>query len=151
MAAAVGALLIERLVGLLLLASDLLGRLAVGISRASEERAEAAFFQHHRPPAIFAVFPLALFLKIGLDHIRQVHRKLARVGAVGVAGAGNEAAMLTPLDDQRLAALLARQVGGLLHPLDVGHVLFGVLQVMVEFFVKIGHGAPPVEFAFLDF
>ncbi len=58
--------------------------------------------------------------------------------------------MLAPLDDQRLAALLADQVGGLFHPLDVGHVLFGVLQVLVELAVELAHGRAPVERPFFD-
>ena len=68
----------------------------------------------------------------------------------GIAGAGDEAAVLAPLDHQGLAALLADQVGGLLHPLDVGHVLFGVLQVLVEALVELAHGLAPVELAVFD-
>ena len=51
--------------------------------------------------------------------------------------------MPAPLDHQILAALLARQAGGPLHPLDVGHVLFGVLQVLVEPFVELADGLAP--------
>ena len=35
--------------------------------------------------------------------------------------------------------------------LDVGHVLFGVLEILVEALVELGHGDAPVEFAIFDF
>ena len=58
--------------------------------------------------------------------------------------------MLAPLDHQGLAALLANQVGGFLHPLDIGHVLFGVLDILIEALVELAHGGTPIELAVFD-
>src|ERR1035441_1131856 len=54
------------------------------------------------------------------------------------------------LDHQGPAALLADQVGGPFHPLDVGHVLFGVLQVFVELFVELPDGHAPGDLPRFD-
>jgi len=71
------------------------------------------------------------------------------VGAFGVAGASDETAVLAPLDHQGLPHFShVKSVAS--HPLDVGHVLFGVLQVFVEALVELRHGGAPVELAFLD-
>src|SRR5579885_2624255 len=106
--AALRALLIERLIGFLLLPADLLRGLAIGISGACQERSEPAFFQDHRPAAVLAIFFVALLGQIDFVDIRQVDRQLARVGALGIAGARDEAAVLAPLDHQALAALRTR-------------------------------------------
>ena len=58
--------------------------------------------------------------------------------------------MLAPLNHQGFAALLAGQVGGLLHPLDVGHMLFGVLQIFVELFVELADGFAPGNLSRFD-
>src|SRR5208283_5452573 len=148
--AALRADFVQLLVGLLLRAANRLGGFAVRVAGASEEGAEAALLEHHGPAAILAVLFVALLGKIGLVDIRQIHRQLARVCAIRIAGAGNEAAVFAPLDYQRLAALLANQVGGLLHPLDIRHVLFGVLQVLVEALIELLHGDAPVDLPVLD-
>ena len=59
--------------------------------------------------------------------------------------------MLAPLDHQRRATLFALLVRGLLHPLDVLHVLFGILEILLEFLVEVGQGVGPLLFAFFDF
>ena len=59
--------------------------------------------------------------------------------------------MLAPFDHQRRATFFALLVCGLFHPLDVFHVLLGVLQVLLEFLVELGHGVLPFFFAFFDF
>ena len=59
--------------------------------------------------------------------------------------------MFAPLDHQRRAALFTLLVGGLLHPLDVFHVLFGILQVLLEFLPEVRHGVLPLLFSFFDF
>src|SRR5262249_39291599 len=90
--AAVPALLVERLIRLLLLLAELLRRLAIGVAGASEKRSEAALLQDHRTAAVVAVFLFALFAEIDLLRLG-----LPRVRAVGVAGAGDEFAVLAPL------------------------------------------------------
>src|ERR1035441_525945 len=137
------ALLVELHIGLLLRAADGFGGLAVRVSGTGEEGAEAALLQHHGTAAVFAVFFIALLSQVHLVHIRQIDGELARVSAIGISGAGDEAAVFAPFDHQGLAALLAVQAGGLLHPLDVGHVLFGVLQVLVEPFVELADSLAP--------
>src|ERR1035437_6663690 len=143
--AALRALFVERRI-LLLRAADLFGGLAVGVSGAGQEGAEAALLQDHGAAAVFAVF---LFALLGDFHILGF--RFAGVGALGVAGASDELAVLAPFQHEGLAALAAHLTGGFFHPLDVGHVLFGVLQIFVEALVEVGHGNPPVEFALFDF
>src|ERR1035441_6253620 len=133
-ALALRALLVERLI-LLLGAADLFGGLAIGVSGAGQEGAEAALLQDHGAAAVFAVF---LFTLLGHFDIRIV--RLARVGAFGVAGTGDELAVLAPLHNEGLFALGTHLAGGFFHPLDVRHVLFGVLEILVEALVELGHG-----------
>src|ERR1039458_6117248 len=132
-ALALRALLVEGLI-LLLGAADLFGGLAIGVSGARQESAETALLQDHGAAAVFAIF---LFALLGHFHISIV--RLARVGALGVAGTGDELAVLAPLQDEGLAALAAHLAGGFFQPLDVGHVLFGVLEILVEALVELGH------------
>ena len=58
--------------------------------------------------------------------------------------------MPAPLDHHRLAALVAYEIGRLLHALDVGHVPLGVFQVLLETVVELGHGGAPVDLALFD-
>src|SRR5262249_52333489 len=95
--------------------TELLRGLALGIARARQELTETALFEHHRTAAVVAVFLLVLLGDAFLLHF-------ACVSALGVSGAGDETAVLAPLDHHGLAALLADEVGGPLHALDVGHV-----------------------------
>src|ERR1039457_4818492 len=139
-AAAHRALLVELHIRLLLRAANGLAGLAVRVPGAGEEGAEAALLQHHGTAAVLAVFFVALLGQVYFVHIWQIDGKFARVGAIGISGASDEAAVAAPLDHQGLAALLADQVGGPFHPLDVGHVLFGVLQVFVELFEELPDG-----------
>ena len=59
--------------------------------------------------------------------------------------------MLAPLDDQRRAATLAFLVSGLLHTLDVLHVLGGVFEVLLEFLVEVGKSLRPSFLALFNF
>ena len=58
--------------------------------------------------------------------------------------------MLAPLEDQGRAAAFARLVGGLLHALDVLHVLAGVLEVLLELVVEPLQRIDPLDLALLD-
>ncbi len=58
--------------------------------------------------------------------------------------------MLSPLDDQRRTAALALFISGLLHTLDVFHVLRSVFEVLLELFVEVGERLRPVFLAFLN-
>ncbi len=148
-ALALRAFLFERNI-FALLAADLFGRLAIGVTGAGEELPEAALLQNHGPAAVLAVLLLVLLADLGLFAVRQIERDFAGVGALRIAGAGNEAAVLAPLDHHGLAALFADEVGRLLHPLDVGHVPRGMLQILLEAAVEISHGHSPFEFAVFD-
>src|ERR1017187_5040744 len=75
------ALLVEGDVGLLLLAPDALGGLAVRILRTREERTKTALFEHHRASTVLAEFLFALVVEIRLVHIGQIHRQFAGIGA----------------------------------------------------------------------
>ena len=58
--------------------------------------------------------------------------------------------MLSPLQHQRSAAPLALLVGGLLHALDVFHVLFSVGEIPLEFVVELPERVRPLLFAVFD-
>ncbi len=58
--------------------------------------------------------------------------------------------MLAPLDHQGRTAALAFLVGGLLHPLDVLHMLFGIFEIFGEPFVEFAQRVSPLLFAFFD-
>src|SRR5204863_8826095 len=120
-----------HILGLLCFA-QLLGGLAIGISGASHELAEATLLQHHGTAAVLAVYRCILLGEIGLIDIRQIDRKLARVGAIRIAGTGDETAVAAPFDHHGLAALFADQISGTLHALNVGHVALGVREVLLE-------------------
>ena len=129
--------------------------LAIGIAGAGHELPEAPALQHHHPPAVLAVLLLRGLLHVGGIQVRQVNRiflgERAGVGIVLVVGAaGEEGAVLAPLDHQRRAAAFAHLVGGLLHPLDVFHVLLGVAEVLLELLVEIAERVGPLFLAFFD-
>src|SRR5437773_3452837 len=98
-AAALRAFFIQRHVGLSLDASNGPGGLAIRITGAGEKLSEAALLQHHGPAAVLAVFLIALLGEIRLIDVRQIHRELPGIGALRIAGAGDEASVLAPLDD----------------------------------------------------
>src|SRR5579864_57980 len=128
---------------------------AVGITRAGHELAEAAALEHHHATTVFAVFLLRRLLHIGGVEIGQVNGiflgESAAFGIVLVVGtAGIEGPVLAPLDDERRAAALTLLVGGLLHTLDVLHVLLSVFEILGEAFVELRHGVGPLLFAFFD-
>src|SRR6185437_7918808 len=140
---ALRARLIERAVGLLLLGGvQSAGGFAIGVAGAGPKLAEAPAFEHHGATAVLAVL-LFLLADIGGVEIRKLERHLAGVGALRVAAAGQEAAMLAPADDHGLAALLAHVLGGRFHALVVLHVLFGVVEVGRKALVELGQGIGP--------
>src|SRR6185437_5782125 len=140
---ALRARLIERAVGLLLLGGvQSAGGFAIGVAGAGPKLAEAPAFEHHGATAVLAVL-LFLLADIGGVEIRKLERHLAGVGALRVAAAGQEAAMLAPADDHGLAALLAHVLGGRFHALVVLHVLFGVVEVGRTALVELGQGIGP--------
>ena len=103
-----------------------------GIAGAGEELAEPAALDDHRLAAVFARL-LDLPFGAGLGRF-----ELAGVLALGIAAAGEEQAELARLDDHRLAALVAgdRRVG-LVPFLEIRHLLFGALQVLLELLVEV--------------
>src|SRR4029077_1178568 len=142
-ASALRAEFIERNVGNFLSLVEPASGLAVRIAGAGHELAEAPSLQHHDPAAIFAILFLGGFLDIGRIQVRQVDRiflgESATIGIFFVVGAASiERTVLAPLDHQRRATALALLVRGLLHPLDVLHVLLGVAEVLGEALVELG-------------
>ena len=155
-ASALGAKFVQRNVRNLLALIQAASGLAVGIPGTRHELAEAPTLKHHHSSAVFAVFLLRGTLHICRIQIGQVDRiflgERAGVGIFLIVGAaGVKRAVLAPLDHQRRATFLALLISGLLHPLDVFHVLFGILQVLLEFLPEIRHGVLPLLFAFFDF
>ena len=113
-----------------------LGGLAVGVTRAGQERPEAPALEHHLAVAVVAVLGLAfggVFVRLDAGNFQG---GLAGVGAVGIAGAGQEEPVATDAHQHGLAAALAGLVGGQAG-LDVFHLLAGAFQVAGEFFVEL--------------
>src|SRR5262249_81525 len=143
-AIALRALLIERDIGDFLALIEAASGFAIRISGAGHELAEAPALQNHHTAAIPAVFfGCAGFLHVGGIRIGQVNGILfgegAAVGIVFIVGAaGVKRSVLAPLDDQGRAAALAFLVGGLLHALDVFHVLLRIAKVLLKFLVELG-------------
>ena len=105
-AAALGAEFIERNIGNLLALIEPACGLAVRISRAGHELAEASALQHHHAAAVLAILLLRSFLHVGRIEIRQIDGiffgKRATVGIVFIVGAaGEEGPVLAPFDHQR--------------------------------------------------
>src|SRR5690349_14695779 len=85
-AAALRTLLVERDVRNLLTLVQPSRGLAVGISRARHELAEAAALEHHRTSAVLAVLLLRSLLDIGAVQFRQVDGVFLGEGAgIGIA------------------------------------------------------------------
>src|SRR5437870_706467 len=123
--------------------------LALGIARAAEELAVAAEATVHGPAALLA----HLVRGLGLDRsdgpvvgALEVHRVLA----LGVAAAGEELAPPAPLDDHRLPALLAHEVGRALLALHVAHQDLGLLEVPGEWPPEATERVDVVLLALLD-
>src|SRR5205814_8187213 len=102
---------------------------ALGVARAAEELAVAAEAHLHGAAALLADLAGGL----GLDRPDGPvvgAPEVLRVLALGVAAAGEELAPPAPLDDHRLAALLAREVGRALLALHVAPLDLRVLVVL---------------------
>jgi hypothetical protein len=135
--------------GFLLRAADLLGGLAVRVAGAGENVPKRPFFSTMGRPQ-FSQYLVALLGKIGLVDVRQIHRQLARVGALRVAGAGDEAAVLAPLDDQGLPHFSQiKSVGFSIRLMSV-MCSSACFEVLHEALVELAHGLAPVELAFFD-
>ena len=77
--------------------------------------------------------------------------KVQELGILLIVGrAGEKRAVLAPLQHQRSAAAFALLVGGLLHALDVFHVLFGVGEVLLELVVELLQRVGPLFLAVFD-
>src|SRR5437762_14361780 len=76
--------------------------------------------------------------------------EVLRVLALGVAAAGEELAPPAPLDDHRLPALLAHEVGRALLALHVAHLDFGLLEALGERPPEAAERVHVVLLAFLD-
>src|SRR6202171_885768 len=130
-------------------------RLAIGIAGAGHELAEPPTLQDHDAATVFAVFLLRGLLYIGRIEVGQIDGilfcELAGVGVFLVVGAaGIERTVLAPLDDQRRAAEFTLFIGGLLHTLDVFHVLLGVSEILGKILVKLGERVVPRLLAFFN-
>src|SRR6185369_13748379 len=122
---------------------------ALGITGAAEELAEAPEAYLHRLAALLAHL-VGRFRLHGPDRAVLVALEVLGVLAVGVAAAGEELPAPPPLDDHRLAALLARELGGALLALHVAHLDDGLLEVLGERRPEAAHGLDPVLLALLD-
>src|SRR6184192_1204502 len=123
--------------------------LALGIARAAEELAVAAEAHLHGAAALLAHLAGGL----GLDRPDGPvvgAPEVLRVLALGVAAAGEELAPPAPLDDHRLAALLAHEVGRALLALHVAHLDLGLLEVLGERPPEAAERVDVVLLAFLD-
>src|SRR5213592_2943478 len=122
---------------------------ALGVARAAEELAVAAEAHLHGAAALLA----DLVRGLGLDRPDGPvvgAPEVLRVLALGVAAAGEELAPPAPLDDHRLAALLAHEVGRALLALHVAHLDLGLLEVLGERPPEAAERVDVVLFAFLD-
>src|SRR5437762_1042429 len=122
---------------------------ALGVARAAEELAVAAEAHLHGAAALLA----DLVRDLGLDRPDGPvvgAPEVLRVLALGVAAAGEELAPPAPLDDHRLAALLAHEVGRALLALHVAHLDLGLLEVLGERPPEAAERVDVVLLAFLD-
>src|SRR5207245_6248887 len=122
---------------------------ALGVARAAEELAVAAEAHLHGAAALLA----DLVRGLGLDRPDGPvvgAPEVLRVLALGVAAAGEELAPPAPLDDHRLAALLAHEVGRALLALHVAHLDLGLLEVLGERPPEAAERVDVVLLAFLD-
>ena len=154
-APALGAEFVDRNVGNFLALIEAARGLAIGIAGAGHELAEASALQHHHPAAVLAIFFLRGLLNVRRIQVGQVDRIFLGEGAafgilLVVRAAGVERPVLAPLDHQRRAAALALLVRGLLHPLDVLHMLFGISEILGEALVEFGEGISPGFLALFD-
>src|SRR5438552_8164132 len=103
--------------------------LAFRIIAAGEEGSEATLLEHHRLGVVGADLLGHVVVQLR-PPVSFDPRELPRVLAVGIAGAGEELPVATPLEDHRLAALVADLIRLLFHALDVLHLLRGLLEVL---------------------
>ena len=146
---------VERDVGNFLALIEPARGLAIRIASARHELAEASALQDHHAAAVFAIFFLRGLLDVGGIQVGQVDGIFLGEGAafgifLVVRAAGVERSVLAPLDHQRRAAALALLVRGLLHPLDVLHMLFGIAEILGEAFVEFGERVSPCFLAFFN-
>src|SRR5579862_8558012 len=128
---------------------DRLHVLALRAARAAEELPVATEADLHRTAALLA----HLVRRLGLDRTDRavvVAGEVLRVLALGVRGAGEEFTPSAPLDDERLAALLAREAGRALLALHVAHLDLGLLEVLRERVPEAAKRVDVVLLALLD-
>src|SRR5262249_9658505 len=125
-------------------------RLALGVARAREEAAEPAALGRHRRPAGLALLVGRRRRRDLLPRSVEVLDHLHRGPALGAALARAERAVAAPLDHDRLAALLARPLGGDLLALDVAHLGARLLELVLERAVEAAEQLAPVALTLLD-
>ena len=122
--------------------------LALRISGAADERAEAAAAHGHRLAALLA----RRYVRVGRGRCRVVGGLvgIARVVAGGVGRARNEATVAAEPKGQSgttLGAVLIERHAVLL---DVRHLAAGALEIAGELVVELAQRGAPLEFAVLD-
>src|SRR5438270_4574021 len=145
------ALLVEDLIRLGRLQAPLLGRnqlprrLALGVSRAREELAEASALEDHRLAAVLA----RLDLLFAAFRFRLLLLELTRVRALRIRAARDEGAELADLDQHRRSAALADLVG--LHAfLEVLHLLAGAREILLVLLVELLERVDVIGLPLLD-
>src|SRR5205814_1381784 len=122
---------------------------ALGIARAAEELPVAAEAHLHGTAALLAHLAGGLGLHRPDGPVVGAPEVL-RVLALRVAAAGEELAPPAPLDDHRLPALLAHEVGRALLALHVAHQDLGLLEVPGEWPPEAVERVDVVLLALLD-
>src|ERR1035441_913784 len=118
------------------LADGLAGRI-FAVPRAGHIGPEEPAPQHHHAPAVIAVlFRLArllslLRIQVRLARVVLLGKPAARLVLLVVCRTRIKRAELAPLQQQRRPAQIAGFLGPLLHPLDVFHVLTGILEFIL--------------------
>src|SRR5437867_4168034 len=123
--------------------------LALWVARAAEELPVAAEADLHGAAALLAHLAGGLGLDRPDGPVVGVPEVL-RVLALRVAAAGEELAPPAPLDDHRLPALLAHEVGRALLALHVAHQDLGLLEVPGEWPPEAAERVDVVLLALLD-
>ena len=123
--------------------------LAVRVAGAGPELPEPSALDHHFAPAIVADFRVALVV-LGNVGKRALIFRFAGIGAVRVAGAGDEQTVAAHAEKHFLAAALAGLPGGLAR-LVIEHLAVGAVEVHLELAVELFEGVGPAHLAFFNF
>src|SRR5712664_3915107 len=147
--AAERALFVQRLIGLVRDARALnqtAGGPAIRVTRASEERAEAAALNGHLLAAIVAIFGFGF----AAGFFRKFRRKVLNEIAVGIPRAAEEEAMAADsLQQLALAAFFALLTRGDARFVRE-HLVAGLVEINDEFLPEFFDGFAPGQLAFLD-